>query len=376
MKWANFSVFFSILFLSSLLAETPRKLKFENVFPGLNFELPMGILFNPQDKNIAYIAGHKGFIWRVDLSKEVKTKEVILDISAKIGKEKNEAGLLDMVFHPDFAANRKIILSYSNEEPKEDRISSFILTEKGIDLKSEKIHFKLPRQDVTPNVGHIAFGPDGYLYVGVSDGGLSGDPNNNAQNKGTLFGSILRIELNDSETGYAIPKDNPFVHEKESKGEIWAYGFRVPWRFSFDKKTGIIYGSDVGQDKMEEINIVEKGKNYGWSVKEGTLDYKAVEKKGETYVEPIAVYDREYGLSVIGGYVYRGSIKSLEGVYIYCDYITNNFWGLRYDGEKVTEKLQLGNHAFNATTFSQDAEGEVYIMSSRDNSVYKIMGLR
>ncbi len=372
----KFFIIFSFICHANLWAETSKELKFEKVFPELTFELPMGILFNPLHKNIAYVAGHKGFIWRVDLSKEIKSKEVILDISAKIGKEKNEAGLLDMVFHPDFAKNKKIILSYSNEEPKEDRISSFTLTDKGVDLQSEKIHFKLPRPDVTPNVGHIAFGPDGFLYVGVSDGGLGGDPGNNGQNKGTLFGSILRIELNDSAEGYAIPKDNPFVNEKEAKGEIWAYGFRVPWRFCFDKNTGILYGSDVGQDKMEEINIVEKGKNYGWRVKEGILDYKVAEKKGETYVEPIAVYDREYGLAVIGGYVYRGSIKNLDGVYIYCDYITNNFWGLRYDGKKVTERLKLGNHSFNVTTFSQDIEGEIYLMSSRDNSIYKIVGLK
>jgi glucose/arabinose dehydrogenase len=361
--------------VSGMSVEMPKALKFEPVFPELTFEIPVAFLVDLADNKIAYVAGNKGKVWRVDFSSGAKSKEVILDISGRMPVKGGDFGLFDMIFHPDYTKNKKVIITYTNENPKEDRVSSFTITEKGIDPESEKIHLKLERPHESGNIGHLAFGPDGYLYVGVADGGQYEDTKNNAQNVSNLFGSILRIDLGNLEENYKIPTDNPFVNVQGARGEIWAYGFRVPWRFSFDQKTGVLYCADVGQSKREEINIVLKGKNYGWPVKEGTVDFQGPGKEGEDYVKPIAEYGRDVGLAVIGGYVYRGNIPELQGVYMYCDFLTDNFWGLRYDEGKVTELKLLGNYSFNVTSFSQDAAGEIYVCSFRNKNIYKLSGI-
>ena len=254
----------------------------------MTFDKPLGFLVNPTDDKTAYVIEQRGKVWQINFDSSAKSKKLILDISSRLGT-KSEDGLLDMVFHPKFAKNKRVIISYRNKLPGEDRIASFKLTEKGIDPVSERIHFRINQPYEYGNNGQIAFGPDGYLYIGVGDGGKSNDPHNNAQNVKNLFGSILRIDISDLEKGYKIPKDNPFVNDKNAKAEIWAYGLRVPWRFSFDQKTGFLYCADVGQDRMEEINIIEKGKNYGWRVKEGNLDFKGSGATGAVYEKPIAL---------------------------------------------------------------------------------------
>ncbi|MCI0528441.1 MAG: PQQ-dependent sugar dehydrogenase, partial [Nitrospira sp.] len=175
------------------------------------------------------------------------------------------------------------------------------------------------------NGGNIVFGPDGYLYIGMGDGGSANDPQNNGQNLSTLLGKMLRIKVDKSETGkaYSIPKDNPFVGTKGAAPEIWAYGLRNPWRFSFDPLTQLLYAGDVGQNDREEIDIIIKGKNYGWNIMEGTICTPGVNPncKKQGLELPILDYPRSEGISVIGGYVYRGNlIPSLCGVYIYADY--------------------------------------------------------
>ncbi len=361
--------------LPGISAEIPKGLKFEKVFPELTFETPVAFLIDELDKNIAYVAENSGKVWKVDFASGAKSQEIMLDVKGKIFTEGGEAGLVDMIFHQNYAKNKKIILSYANKDPKEDRVSSFTLTEKGIDTDSEKIHLKIERPHESGNIGHLAYGPDGYLYVGVADGGRYANSKNNSQNLNNLFGCILRIDIRNVEEGYSIPKDNPFVDVPGARGEIWACGLRVPWRFSFDKKTGILYCADVGQSRREEINIIRKGENYGWPVKEGTLDFQAPEKEGGNYVNPIVEYERDVGLAVIGGHVYRGSIPELQGVYLYCDFLTDNFWGLRYDGEKVTEHKKIGNYNFNVTNFYQDATGEIYVCSFREKNIFKLISV-
>ena len=368
----KFLILFSLIL--NLSAELPQKLKFEKVFPNLSFDRPIGFLVNPLDDKTAYVLGQKGKVWQVNFDHSANAKKTILDISERVGK-KNEEGLLDMVFHPEFAKNKRVIVSYTNDLPKENRISSFTLNDKGIDISSEKVHLKVDQPYWNHNGGQVAFGSDGFLYIGMGDGGKANDPHNHGQNLSTLLGTILRIDINkQSDKGYVVPKDNPFVNVKDARPEIWAYGLRNPWRFSFDQKTGILYCGDVGQNRLDEISIIEKGKNYGWRVKEGTLDFQGPKQEGVEYVKPIAEYGRKEGLSVTGGYVYRGKIKELQGVYLYCDYMTNNFWGLRYDGKKVKEKKLLGNYRYNVSSFSQDQQGEVYISSFAESNIFKISG--
>lgn len=366
-------LFLPILLISALDAELPDQLKFEKVFPNLSFENPVGFRVDPVNGDKAYVLGQKGYVWKVNFDGAAASKEVILDISERISN-REEAGLLDLVFHPDFSKNSTVILSYTNQEPAEDRISSFRMTEKGIDIDSEKIHLSVPQSIMYPNCGQIAFGPDGFLYVGVGDGGKAMDPDNNGQNLGTLFGSILRLEIVPSEAGYKIPSDNPFVERNDAKKEIWAYGLRVPWRFSFDQKTGTLYCGDVGQFAREEIDIIEKAGNYGWRVREGTKIFKGPADPSALYLPPIIDYGRDQGGCVIGGYVYRGKLEKLKGAYVFCDCVSNKFWALRYDNKKLQEFKDLGEYKYTTVSFSQDSEGELYICSFAENNIFKITG--
>ncbi len=365
-----------VALLHGTCADIPKRLQFESMFPDASFDTPVAFFIDPQDKDVAYIAGNRGKIWRARFSNGGKTKEEILDISDKTGPQRGETGIFDMIAHPDFASNKKVLITYTNEKPKEDRLSSFTIAANGVEIDSEIIHLKLDRPHESGTIGHIAFGPDGHLYVGVSDGGRYDDTKNNSQDLSTLFGSILRIDLGSMNAGYKVPLDNPFMNVPGAKGEIWAYGLRVPWRFSFDKKTGVLYCADVGQSRREEINIIVKGGNYGWPVKEGTLEHEAPRKDGEIYINPIAEYGRDVGLAVIGGYVYRGRIKELDGIYVYCDFLTDNFWGLWQEGDTVSKVRKFGYYNYSVTSFYQDAAGEIYLCSLSKGNVFKISGLK
>ena len=204
----------------------------------------------------------------------------------------------------------------------------------------------------------LVFGPDGYLYAGLGDGGSQGDPNNNAQNTKVLLGKILRLDV-DSKQPYAIPPGNPFGNE------IWAYGLRNPWRISFDKSTNDLYIADVGQDTWEEIDFLPAGSpggsNFGWSFREGAHDYKGGGPQG--LIEPVAEYSHpEGGCSVTGGYVYRGSMPEWSGIYFYGDYCTGMIWGLMHTASGWQHQL-LFDTDFNITSFGQDQSGELYLVS-------------
>ena len=236
----------------------------------------------------------------------------------------------------------------------------------------------------------IGFGPDKYLYIGLGDGGSRGDPLENGQNPKTLLGSILRIkpENHSSINTYTIPRDNPFINNQEIKDEIWAYGLRNPWRFSFDSVSGDLWVGDVGQNDYEEINLIRKGKNYGWNIMEGMHCYERslnlIEKaKGiktnknsckKTNLElPIIEYStRKYSnCSVIGGYVYRGTkLPSLQGSYIYGDYCSGRIWALDYDKNKLPNAKLLVNSSLKISSFGEDEDGEIYILSL-DGHIYE-----
>ena len=269
------------------------------------------------------------------------------------------------------------------------------------DVASERFVLQVPQPFNNHKGGELVFGPDGYLYLGLGDGGAGGDPFGSGQNTSTLLGKILRLDVNARATSrvgwhpealqYGIPRDNPFVNEPDAgfyaRKEIFAYGFRNPWRYSFDRETGDLWAGDVGQDLWEEVDLVTKGGNYGWSVREGAHHFKPG-PDGAQYVEPVMEYthrknlqaqgmfpDHGLGLCVIGGYVYRGKKSpALAGVYVYGDYNLGTIWGLRFNREalKVTAEGTLLNQKKNITSFAEDADGELYALT-QDGQIYTLV---
>jgi glucose/arabinose dehydrogenase len=241
------------------------------------------------------------------------------------------------------------------------------------DKTSEKILLEIPQFTDTHSGGQLAFGPDGYLYIALGDGGPQGDPNGNAQNRSTLLGKILRINVDtkSGNTKYSIPMGNPFAGNSLGyREEIYAYGFRNPWRFSFDPVTGLLWAGDVGQERMEEIDIVEKGKNYGWNIMEGTLTYSGGSQAGLEF--PVWEYDHSQGNAIIGGYDYHGSaLPQLSRSYVYGDYGSGRIWALTLNstGGAATNTL-LSDSALSISSFGVDANGEIYICAF-DGKIYK-----
>jgi quinoprotein glucose dehydrogenase len=232
---------------------------------------------------------------------------------------------------------------------------------------------RIPQPFWNHNGGTLAFGPDGMLYITLGDGGKANDPLKAGQDKSTVLGKVLRIDVDHKDEGknYAIPKDNPFVGEKNARGEIWAYGFRNPWRHSFDRETGALWLADVGQDKWEEIDIVVKGGNYGWNTREGLHNFAGkTDKTPEGMIDPIWEYNHIIGKSITGGVVYRGKqVPQLVGKYLYGDYVGKQIWALDYDAEakKVVANYRIdgGEHPpLDIVSFGEDQSGEVYLLVS------------
>ena len=326
----------------------------------------------------------------------------------------NECGLLSLAFHPGFATNKLFYVYYNqfnknrNSSPQNFPIRSVISEFKvsdndadKADLKSERIVLEVPQPFGNHKGGQISFGPDGFLYIGLGDGGSGDDPLGHGQSVSTLLAKILRIDVNGRmkvgprenrhDLGYSIPSDNPFVKEMDmgdrgARKEIYALGLRNPWRFSFDRHNGALWCGDVGQNIWEEVDLIEKGGNYGWSVREGAHHFKPG-PRGASYDEPVIEYphqnrfqkdaqfpDHQIGLCVIGGYVYHGKKSpALEGIYIYGDYNLGEFWGLRYDAaaKKVTAHGELLKQADNLNSFAEDADGEVYALM-QSGKIYRL----
>jgi glucose/arabinose dehydrogenase len=224
--------------------------------------------------------------------------------------------------------------------------------------------------------GQLAFGPDGFLYVGLGDGGSGNDPMGNGQNLGALLGKVLRLDVSGGASApYRVPADNPFAGREGARGEIWAYGLRNPWRFSFDPATGQLWLGDVGQNEREEVNIVTRGGNYGWGVMEGTgcLGQRACDREGK--ILPVKEYETGQNCSITGGFVYRGSaIPALRGAYVYADYCSGRIWALRYDGSSLTADAELIDAPLMISSFARDNAGELYVLAHGDNGgIFKIV---
>jgi glucose/arabinose dehydrogenase len=282
-----------------------------------------------------------------------------LDITDRVGSNGNEQGLLGFAFHPQYAENGRFFVNYTDSRG-DTVIARFQASGDPniVDPGSEVPLLGIDQPFANHNGGGLAFGADGYLYAGLGDGGSQGDPNGNAQNTGVLLGKILRLDV-DSAEPYTVPGDNPFGNE------VWAYGFRNPWRLSFDRSTGDLYIGDVGQNQWEEIDFLAAGSpggaNFGWDHREGAHDYEGGGPEG--MIDPVAEYSHpEGGCSITGGYVYRGSMPEWNGIYLYGDYCTGMIWGLiQIDGG--WQNQLLFDVDVTITSFGQDENGEIYLIS-------------
>jgi glucose/arabinose dehydrogenase len=267
---------------------------------------------------------------------------------------------------------------YTTDNPLRSVVSRFSVsqTDKNrADVNSEQVLLQVDQPFPNHNGGQISFGPDGYLYIGLGDGGGAGDPLGNGQNRSTLLGKILRIDVNSASgsLNYSIPRDNPFVGNNQGfREEIYAYGLRNPWRFNFDSVTGRLWVGDVGQDRIEEIDIVKSGSNYGWNIMEGSLCYSPPSGCNQTgLAPPIWEYTHATGYSVTGGFVYRGAaFPELVGAYVFGDYGSGRIWALRYDGMNSTNS-EFAATGVHITSFGLDQKDELYFCAS-DGNVYRL----
>ena len=350
------------------------------VFPSLNFDAPVALRQSPINTDRWYVVEQDGLI-KTFLSNDNSTSNFI-NLSARIPFEPgwgDETGLLGMAFHPNFASNNYIYLYYSNTGGGLDHqsiISRFTATSQTtLDLDSEQIILTIEQPDSNHNGGNILFGPDGFLYIGLGDGGSANDPNNNAQNTSTMLGKMLRIDVDTPANGnnYSSPASNPFVGVA-GLDEIYALGFRNPWRWSFDRNTGDLIAGDVGQNAWEEIDVVTLGGNYGWRCYEGSNQTTQFDGScSSTYTPPIHEYSHADGFSVSGGYVYRGSaIPALTGTYIYSDYGPGPIWGISDPtGSNPVNTSLLSTDKF-ISSFSEDNNGELYVLSYGDGQIFRI----
>lgn len=356
---------------TTVLAEAP-KVEIVQAFPELRIARPIVVTHANDGSNRLFVASQIGKIYCFENKADVTEPNLYLDIeeSVRYIDKENEEGLLGFAIHPDYKKNGQFFLFYTTtDEPHVSVISRFNVSSTDpskADPDSEVELMRIPQPFWNHNGGTLAFGHDGYLYIALGDGGKANDPFKNGQNLATLNGSVLRIDVDkkSKDHNYAIPADNPFVGLKEARPEIYAYGFRNVWRLSFDRETGALYAADVGQNIWEEINIVVKGGNYGWNLREAKHKFgDNGSEASDKLIDPIFEYHHDVGKSITGGHVYRGSaVPSLKGMYMYADYVSGKVWAL----EHTPSGKILGNHEIKSMnlpiiTFGEDEQGEVYL---------------
>jgi glucose/arabinose dehydrogenase len=399
-------------------AQPLPKVQLRRVFPALPLDRPVWMSQAPDGTDRLFVVEQAGRIVLVPKGSDgsqVMEFLNIMDRGTYVEAGANTAvGLLSIAFHPGFKTNRLFYIFYSQQNtnqagqfPSRNVISEFKVSSDNpdrADLGSERVLLEVPEPFRSNQGGQIGFGPDGYLYIALGDGGSNNDPFNSGQNTSTLLGKILRIDVNArSTTGsgksrkqlpYGIPVDNPWVNEPEMganssvRKEIYAWGLRNVWRYSWDHKTGNLWAGDVGERLWEEVDLIVKGGNYGWCVREGAHYFKPG-PSGAQYIDPVLEYPHlpkllaqskfprhGIGSCITGGYVYRGKkYPSLDGVYVYGDFVLGTIWGFRYAGGKVTDYGTLLEQPKNITSFAEDAEGELYVLSFNerdDGHIYAI----
>ena len=353
--------------------QTQRAILVDLAFPNLIFNQPVGIIPPSDGSNRLFVIEQPGVIRVFENSQTVAGSSVFLDISSKV-LFGGEQGLLGLAFHPKYELNGYLYVDYVSDNPRRTVIARYSVSPNNPNQaieNSELVILEINQPFSNHNGGQLAFGEDGYLYIGLGDGGSSGDPFGNAQNRSSLLGKILRINVDSPSQGrnYSIPVDNPFSGNALSyKEEIYAYGFRNPWRFSFDLPTGRLWVADVGQSQREEIDLVEKGKNYGWNIMEGTLTYSAGSHVGLEL--PVWEYGRSEGVAVIGGFEYHGSnLAGFGSRYVFGDYGSGKIWALQYDGVVAPINTLLVDTELNISSFGVDEQNELYFCAL-DGRIY------
>ncbi len=344
-------------------------------------------LTHAQGDDRLFAASQYGAIWAFQNRADVEKSHLLLDLRGKVYDWKrrgaNEQGLLGLAMHPNFQSNGHFFVYYSHPSEPKSVLSRFTMSADDpnrADPQSEKIVMEIEQPFQNHNGGSIEFGPDGYLYIGLGDGGFRNDPLAGGQDLSTLLGSILRIDVDKpaGEKNYSVPADNPFVDVEGAQGEIYAIGIRNAWRIAFDKKSGRLWCGDVGQELWEEVNIITKGGNYGWSNREGSHAFgnrQSIPQAGDP-IDPVWEYDHRIGRSITGGRVYQSSrMPQLTGKYLYADYVTGTVWALSYDpaSGKATRNEQLLPESIPILAFGEDASGEVYYLteSARGECIYR-----
>ena len=304
---------------------------------------------------------------------------LFLDISDRVRQWKleNEEGMLGLCFHPGFKTNGKFYIYYTHARKGHDSIlSEFRVTgddPNRADPASERVLMTIPQPFANHNGGPMAFGPDGFLYLGLGDGGGRNDPRKTAQDLSNLMGGLLRIDVDHKDKGleYAIPRDNPFLDRQGARPELYAYGLRNVWRLAFDSKTGLLWVGDVGQDLWEEINIIRKGGNYGWSLKEASFNFgNSPKPPADPPIDPVWEYDHQVGKSITGGLVYRGSrLPELQGHYVYADFVSGKIWALKLNEKtgRVETNLRIPSNRMPVLAFGTDESGELYFATETVN---------
>ena len=350
----------------------------ERAFPDIAFDDPVFLTHAGDGTGRLFVVEQRGVVRVLASTAPRAAHDVFLDIAGRVSRARREEGLLGLAFDPGFASNGHLYVYYSAASPRRSVLSRFSVSGSAdaADPASELVLLEIPQPFSNHNGGMIAFGPDGFLYVALGDGGSGGDPRGNGQDIRTLLGSILRIDVARATTvePYRVPPDNPLVGVPDAREEIWAYGLRNPWRFSFDAATGDLWAADVGQNEYEEIDLILPGRNYGWNTMEGAHCFSTPDCDRSGLELPVAEYDHGLGCSVTGGYVSRGTdVPALLGVYLYADFCSGRVWGFRRENGRVSAPEELLAAPFSVSSFGTDARGEVYVLGF-DGGVYRFVG--
>jgi glucose/arabinose dehydrogenase len=342
------------------------------------------LVLGPGDGSGRLFVVERGGLLKVVQDGEVEP-EPFLDLSDAVSTD-SERGFLGIAFPKGFAEHGRFYVNYTDADGS-SVVSRFLAGDTGADRASETVLLRTPQPYANHNGGHLAFGPDGYLYTSFGDGGSGGDPMGNGQNLLTLLGAMLRLDVGESPDSpvdpdgdtYGIPDDNPFADGERGLPEIWSYGLRNPWRFSFDRETGDLWIADVGQNAVEEVNFQpstsDGGENWGWNLFEGTSPFpsdRTVTEDQADFAWPIVEYRHPIGRSVTGGFVYRGAdFPQMRGVYLYGDFVSGRVWGLVRPEGAPAENRELAETGMSVVSFGEDDDGEVYLVDF-SGAIYRV----
>jgi glucose/arabinose dehydrogenase len=356
------------------IAGDPPPLALEEVAAGL--DAPIGIAATPD--GLLLVNERVGRVMAVDL--ETGETSGFLDLFDRV-LGGDERGLLGLALHPDWPEDARAFVHYS------DLAGDTVLSEFGVsdlptpsrlDPATERVLLQVAQPYTNHNGGQLAFGPDGFLYIGLGDGGSGGDPQRNGQNREALLGKVLRIDVDADAEPYGIPSDNPFADGADGAPEVFLIGLRNPWRFSFDSETGVLWIADVGQNAYEEIDrvdpVADAGANLGWNVMEASHCFAQADCDADGLMAPVAEYGRDLGCSVTGGYVYRGeAIPDLRGWYLFSDYCSGTLFGIPSDADGIVGPRVLLETGANVSTFGEDADGELYLADIESGTIYRVV---